>query len=519
MNGIARAIHDAYEKSEDRLGRSWPLWVMALLFYTAAAYALLTKVRLPSPLHLVVYTMAVAIVGMTLTNVEWGLLGLVMMIPFARPGFTIGDLEIFHVSAFNLAVLGVWVVYLMRFSADREVSAKGPLVRRTPVDVVNAVFIILVIATTLANLNFNVSGPARAMMLVYLKEHILYLMWFYLVVTLLRTPDDVRRFSLFFAMSGFLVALVGLQARVSGAMEQARVITEAEEMGGVAGGRTGGVGESGWFGLAHPNMYAAFLIMSLPFWFYATEHFRRFASRVFANLATLAGFVALLYTYSRSAWGGIMMSMGALGLRDPRSLRRAVAFVVLFAVVAQLMTLALVGMGVIEVIQMRFEQLGRSRWSARPEIFAAALDLIRERPFTGVGMGTFMWHASVTFTSRIHHAHNLLLTYAAELGLPAAAVYTVFLAWMFVLAIQNLRSSRAPGYGFISQAGFVGLFAVVTLCQFDFLFFDRNVGHAFYALLAIIVSYNRLMREGAIAVAPEELGSVGKHLMSTWRAS
>ncbi len=512
MGDITRATQRAYEKSEGVLGRSWPVWALALLFYAAVAYVLLFKIRLPSPAHLIVYSMALAIIVITLMKVEWALLGLVLMIPFARPGFTVGNLGLFHISAFNVAVAGVWLVYIVRYFADRDLAAKGPLFRRTPVDVALVIFMLLVTVTSLANLNFNVDGQARAVLLTYMKEQLMYAAWFYLVVTLLRKPSDLRRFAIFFAASGVLVAIVGLSARVTGAIQTAGAVTDAELEGGVAGGRTGGVGEGGWFGLGHPNLFAAFLIMVMPFWFYATDHLRRFAHRVFGNLAIVFGFVALLYTYSRAAWGGIMAAILTLGLRDFRALRKTLIFLAVFAVVAQVMTVSLVGMGVAQVIEMRFEELSRSQLSARPEIFSAALVLIRQRPFLGVGMGTFMWHASVTFTNRIAHAHNVFLTYASELGIPAALAYVVFIGWIFTMAVRNLRTSRIPGYGFLSQASFVGLFAVLTLMMFDHIFFDRNVGHAFYALLAIIVSLDRMIREkrlpGMEAAEEEQPGSL-----------
>jgi len=328
-----------------------------------------------------------------------------------------------------------------------------------------------------------------------MKEYVFYFAWFYIVVTLLRTPRDLRRFALFFAGSALLVAVVGLSVRLTVAAEAADVMTEAEMRGGVAGGRTA-AGAGGWFGLGHPNLFAAFLIMAMPIWFYATDHLKRLSLRLMGNFSIVFGFVALLYTYSRSAWGGIMMAITILGLRDLRALRKTIIFLLIFAVVAQVVTVALVGRSVIEVVEMRFEQLGRSGYSARPEIYGSALELIRQRPFQGVGLSAYAWHANVTFVARVAHAHNVILTMAAEAGIPASVAFVVFVGWIFVFAVRNLRTSGIPGYGFLAQASFVGLFAVLTLMQFDHIFFDRNVGHGFFALLAIIVAYRRMVTEG-----------------------
>jgi putative inorganic carbon (HCO3(-)) transporter len=494
MAGFTRGIHDAYERSEDRLGRTWPIWVLGLAFYAVAAYVLLTKINLPSPAHLIVYSMAATIFIFALLNVDWALVGLVAMIPFARPGFTIGSDKVFHVSGFNVAVLGVWLFFILRHMTDKEFARRGPLFRRTPLDVPNAIFLIFLTISSLAGLNSNDDSMTRAQLLMYYKEQILYMLWFYLSITLMRRPEDVRRYAMFFAFSGLLVAAVGVYGRISGAAQAAQVLTSEEAEFGVAGGRVGG----GWFGLGHPNLFAAFLIMTMPTWFYMVDHLKRAWAKILDDLAIVFGFIALLYTYSRSGWVGIMTGIGMLGLRAPRTLIRAVVFLLIFAVVAQVLTVSLVGKGVAEVVRMRFEQLERSNLSSRPEIFAAAWGLIREHPLTGVGIGTFQWHVVGQRMTWIAHGHNVFLTYAAEMGLPCMVLFAIVIGMVLVMGARNVRAGDIPGYGFLARGTYVGLFAIVTLSMFDHIFFDRSVGHAFYALLAIVVAYNRMLREGLL---------------------
>jgi O-antigen ligase len=500
MAGIARAVRFLYERSEDYLGRSWPVWVVGVIIYAGLGYILLTRVRLPSPLHVIVYTMAAAVLIITLLDVELAVAGLAMMIPFARPGFTVAIFggEPLHFSGFNVAVVGVWLAFIFRYVTDADVAAKGPLLRRTPVDAPLIAFLILATISTLNGLNLNAGSPAyQARHILYMKEQVMYILWFYLVVTLLRTPEDVRRFAVFFAISGIFVSMIGLQARITGAIEQAGTYVSEEQIeGGVAGGRTGGVGQGGWFGLGHPNLYAAFLLMTLPLWFFGVEHLKRGFLKVMVNLGVVFGFVALLYTYARSGWLGMMAGMGLLGLRDPRILKRLVLFVVLFAVIAQIMTVSMVGMGVIEVIELRFSQLETSDYSARPAIWAGAIELVRQYPLLGVGIGAFRNHAATTkLTFRVIHAHNVILTYASELGLPCTLAYVTFLAMVFGMAWRSLRARAIPSYGFIAQGAFVGLSGVLFLAQFDHIFFDRSVGFAFYGLMGLVVAFDRMLRE------------------------
>ncbi len=503
MAGITKTVRDLYERSEDYLGRSWPLWVVGVLIYAAFGYILLTRIRLPSPLHLIAFTMAAAILIVTLIDVEFAVAGLAMMIPFARPGFTIPVFggEPFHFSGLNIAVVGVWLVFLFRYMTDADVASKGPLLRRTRLDPVLITFILIAMIATLHGLNLNAGSPSyQTANLVYMKEQVMYLVWFYLIVTILRTPEDVRRFAVFFAISGILVAMIGLQARISGALEQVSpYITEAEMEGGVAGGRTAGVGKGGWFGLGHPNLYAAFLLMTLPLWFFGVEHLKRRFVKLLGNVAVLFGFVALLYTYARSGWGGMILGMGFLGLRDRSIFKRLTLFIVGFVVIAQLLTQAFVGVSVVDIVMMRFRQLEESGLSARPEIFAGAINLAKEHPLLGVGLGAFRNHAVTTkLTYRVQHGHNVILTYAGELGLPCAVAFVAMLGMVLGMAWWNLRARHVPGYGFVAQGSFAGMVAIVLLIQFDYIFFDRVVGFAFYGLIGIVVAFNRVLREGML---------------------
>ncbi len=510
MSGTTERMRRMFERSEDYLGRSWPVWALAILMYAAVSWVLLTKVRLPDPLYLIVFVMALAIVAITLLKIEWAVLGLAAMIAFTRPGISFGAANTFHVSGFNLALVGVWMVYIVRYAADTQLAAKGPLVRRTQLDTIVIVFLVLVTLSMLVGLNKNWQAVARARILLYWKEQILYFAWFYLVVTMLRTPKDLRRFAVIFATAGLFVAAVGLYNRFGGAIEAVHATTEEIEAG-VIGGRAEGAG-SKFLGLGHPNFLGAFLIMSMPFWFFAVDHLKRTWHKLFSDAAILLGFLGLLFTYSRSAWFGVVTGIGMLSLTDRRTIMRIVVFLVVFGVVAQALSFAYTGMGATKLIALRFEQLNRSDFSARPAIFASALEVIANNPLTGVGPGAFPWHADNTMVIGIlTQAHNLLLTVAAEMGIPAAITYIIFLIAIFRMGMRNLRAvAREPGYGFIAQGAYAAFFAIIAQTFFVHLFYHRNVGYAFYALMGIIVALNRMVREGQLPVPRRESAESGQ---------
>ncbi len=89
---------------------------------------------------------------------------------------------------------------------------------------------------------------------------------------------------------------------------------------------------------------------------------------------------------------------------------------------------------------------GNSEAGGRLAVWVDTLQLIRERPQAGVGLGAFAAAytrvQTVDVNARVDYAHNDYLQLAAELGLPAALL---FWAMIFALAARTLRACWIPG--------------------------------------------------------------------------
>ncbi|MCK4914860.1 MAG: O-antigen ligase family protein, partial [Candidatus Eisenbacteria sp.] len=269
-----------------------------------------------------------------------------------------------------------------------------------------------------------------------------------------------------------------------------------------AGGRM----EGGWLGLGHPNMFAALLLMTMPIWFFGVSHLKHGIRRLVAEVAVINGFLGILFTYSRSAWVGSMLGVGLVGLADRKSLKRIFLFGALFVIAAQTMVLFTTDMNLVEVVVNRIQQLETSTFSARPYIYASAIQVIKAHPLLGVGLGAFAVHAPATPMGWVpSHSHNVYLAYAAEAGIPAAFFFTILVIRLLAMSVRNLRAmGRVPGYGFValgSCGALVGLVAQTMAVQ---VFHHRILGFGFYALAAIVVSLDRMIREGQF----EELASL-----------
>jgi O-antigen ligase len=513
MAALTKQVREAWSKSDERLGRQWPVWIVGLMIYAGAGMMLLTRFRIPTVLHLFVFIMAAAVLSVTALRIEWGVLALAAILPFSRPGVTIGPESVFQISGFNFAVMGVSLAYFLRYLTDPVFAGKGPFVRSTKMDLLFITFGFFVILSTISSFNLGHTTRQTMETLLFLKEQILYFLWFYLLVTLLRKPEDIRRFAVFFAIAGLVASIYGMATRLTGGTRAITAGTIQTDLEAGAGGRM----EGGWLGLGHPNMFAAFLLMTVPLWFFAVSHLKHGFRRIVAELAVINGFLGLLFTYSRSAWIGSLLGMGLVGLSDRKSLARIFVFGIIFAIVAQTVLLFTINMNLAEVVYTRFEQFQSSDFSARPYIYASTFTVIGQFPWLGVGLGAFSVHSPPTPMGWVPmHSHNVFLAYAAEAGIPAAFAFGVIILLLIVLALRNMkRIGKLPGYGFIALGSCGAMIALSAQMMAVQVFHKRILGFGFYALAAIVVALDRMIKEGKFDRLEQETDSRRRRL-SPW---
>ena len=171
------------------------------------------------------------------------------------------------------------------------------------------------------------------------------------------------------------------------------------------------------------NSYAQFVELALPIalwralregwrsWWYALAGGVLYASVI--AVASRAG--TALCTAELIA----MLVIGLVRLRDPKTglpTRSTTAILVIVPVLAAAFTLA-VGW---ERVWLRFQQ--NDPYLVRREFLAAALDMARNKPLTGYGLGTFpevyQRYAIKDFPVYANHAHNDWAEFAADGGVP-----------------------------------------------------------------------------------------------------
>lgn len=177
----------------------------------------------------------------------------------------------------------------------------------------------------------------------------------------------------------------------------------------------------------------------------------------------------MLHWVPRGRWmqAASLIAVALLGLFVVASQSRGAALALLVSVVVMplwcrdrrstVIAIAAVVAAVVVFVFMQSLMLSRGA-SYRPQIFMAAMQLISERPWTGLGLGgdySLFWE-----TFHFDHSHNLFTHVTIELGLPGLLLWCV--VWFGVL--WQAWKVRETAYG----KGILGMWVFSSLAmQFD----------------------------------------------------
>ncbi len=196
--------------------------------------------------------------------------------------------------------------------------------------------------------------------------------------------------------------------------------------------------------LENPNLLAGYLIPILPLALVALLRWKSPWLRLFALTSFVLGAVAMLFTYSRGGWIGMVLALAVLGLllllRFSRLLAAplkrwlpplVIAFVVLALVVAAVK---------VEPLRVRLMSMAAGREDSsnnfRINVWLAAIEMIQDRPWLGIGPGNTIFnliyplYQQPRFTAL--SAYSVPLELAVETGIPG-------LLAVFGLLITSLK--------------------------------------------------------------------------------
>jgi putative inorganic carbon (hco3(-)) transporter len=175
---------------------------------------------------------------------------------------------------------------------------------------------------------------------------------------------------------------------------------------------------------------------------------RRLAARLTASAVTVVGSIALALSFSRGAWAGVLWGVVVLVLLTPTRPRRFAIVALLLVIAGSAVVVAPAFSSEAEILRDRFltsTDVDANPFDARPLIYREALDMLEERPLTGVGAASFRTAAgsggrSIQFVEPVH-AHNTLLTVAVETGFIGALTLIALTTAVGASVIRALRKT------------------------------------------------------------------------------
>lgn len=225
-------------------------------------------------------------------------------------------------------------------------------------------------------------------------------------------------------------------------------------------------------------------------------------ARTGAGLAALIAVATLAVSLSRGSWLGAATGSVVLLATLPMARRRLLLLAP--AGVAALLALVALQPDIpqLDVIGQRLQTLADptgSPWDDRPGIYREAWSQVQDRPLTGFGPGGFPV-ASARAESEVrtigaYHAHNVLLTVAAEAGIPAVVLlvgFTLSVGVVALRAIRCLRSRDRPRDAALVACLAAALMVVVGQGLVDFTLRNPIIVVVVWSVLGLLLAADRV---------------------------
>ena len=253
--------------------------------------------------------------------------------------------------------------------------------------------------------------------------------------------------------------------------------------------------------LENPNLLAGYLLPILPLAVVAFLRWRGWAERLYALTVLVLGSAALVLSYSRGGWLGLVAGLGTIGLllvlrqtrHWPVHWRRLFPLLL----VAGAAALLVVAVTQIEPLRIRAMSLVAGREDSsnnfRINVWMAALSMIQDRPWLGIGPGNTAFN--LIYPLYQQPRFNALSAYSVPLELLVEGGVPGLLAGLGLL-LASLRSGWAQLKGESSFAlpALGAVAAIVGLCvqgATDTIFFRPEVQlTGWFCLATLAVSGN-----------------------------
>ncbi|MBE9124655.1 MULTISPECIES: IctB family putative bicarbonate transporter [unclassified Coleofasciculus] len=395
---------------------------------------------------------------------------------------------IFAVAPFvSTSLIGILLIASSGFWALLTLSDETAYPQVTPIHLL--VLLYWGIATAATALS-----PVKESAATGLVKLTLYLLLFALMARVLRSPRLRSWIIGIFLHISLIVSIYGLRQWFFGAEALATWTDPSSDSAGVT---------RVYSYLGNPNLLAAYLLPAVTLSLAAVFAWQRWLPKALAVTMFVVNSACLVLTFSRGGWIGFVVCLFIAlvllvywySIQLPLSWR-PLAMPVLLGSCAGVVILAVV---FVEPVRNRVASIFAGREDSsnnfRMNVWAAVIDMIRDRPIIGIGPGNNAFnkiyplyqHPKYTALS----AYSIFLELAVETGFIGLSCFLWLLVVTFNQGIKQLSRLRNLGnpQGFWLIAAIAAMAGILTHGLVDTVWYRPQVSTLWWLMVAIIASY------------------------------
>jgi putative inorganic carbon (hco3(-)) transporter len=215
-----------------------------------------------------------------------------------------------------------------------------------------------------------------------------------------------------------------------------------------------------------------------------------------AALLSVSIGLGVLLSFARGAWIGVFVALAVVALITRN---RWLAGLLGVGLLAGLVALPFVHVERITSM-FNFDNADNTGLS-RLKIWAAALRVLSDHPFTGIGQDQFLYVdpkygvPNIRFLT-VSHPHNWILDFWLRLGLPGLAWLVAALAYFFTQALYAWRGLVGTALGALTLGLLASMIDFVVHGLMDMAYFSMDLALSFWLLFGLLVLVVMLSRPG-----------------------
>lgn len=347
---------------------------------------------------------------------------------------------------------------------------------------------------------------------------------FFLAENLLSSETTFFRFCRLFSIVSFIVVLVGIVSYLSGSAPHEWL---DDSMFKDIPGRI-----SVMFGNA--NVLAMYLVLAAPISLSMAGARKKNAARFGYFIVFLSVVAALVLTWSRGAWIGLVIAFLVYCLLSGSVSTVAVILAgsclpILFYLVSYVVTALLPDLDIpffAGLVESRFSSVFQFLFAATPSGDAVAIDssvsyrlqiwrstaaLLRDHGIGGIGVGNTAFAAifpqyALSGSEAADHTHSLYLQLVTELGVMGGVCILLFAALLFSSMLSHKKLFRHDPMRTLHMGVFAALLGALVMGLGDDIFYSPRLFCLFFILAGVAAALTRLghIRLGERAMAAHD---------------